>query len=136
MTTYVDASVVMRIVLGEPDPLPDWHAITPVSSELVRVECLRVLEHARIRLRLDDAQSARYRGDVLELLRTFALAPVSESILERAGDPFPTSLGTLDAIHLATALELGAEFADLRLATHDRELAQAARAMGVDVIGA
>jgi predicted nucleic acid-binding protein len=45
-------------------------------------------------------------------------------------------LGTLDAIHLATALawrERADE--DLTLATHDRALGAAARASGVPVVG-
>jgi predicted nucleic acid-binding protein len=49
----------------------------------------------------------------------------------------PTTLGTLDALHLATALELAAGgVAGLVLATHDAQLARAARASGLEVIGA
>ena len=57
-------------------------------------------------------------------------------VLRRAGQPFPTPLGTLDAVHLATALlwrDTRGE--DLALATHDRALALAARASGLTVIG-
>ena len=49
----------------------------------------------------------------------------------------PTELGTLDAIHLATALlwkELTRE--ELTMATHDGALALAAQAHGLLVIGA
>ncbi len=46
-------------------------------------------------------------------------------------------LGSLDAFHLATAVELAAAKAPgLVLATHDRQLARAARASGLDVVGA
>lgn len=135
MTTYVDASVLLRIVLGEPEPLAVWPSISPVSSELIRVECLRVIERARLSLRIGDEQSARHRADVLEALDAFVLAPVSRPVLERAADPFPTSLRTLDAIHLATAIELRSDFTDLSLATHDHELAIAARAVGFEVYG-
>ncbi len=50
--------------------------------------------------------------------------------------PLPTPLGTLDAIHLATAL-LWRETRDpdLLVATHDRALALAARGSGFRVIG-
>ena len=135
MTTYVDASVLLRTVLGEPEPLAVWPSISPVSSELIRVECLRVIERARLSLSIGDEQSARHRADVLEALDAFVLAPVSRSVLERAADPFPTSLRTLDAIHLATAVELRSDFPDLSLATHDHELAIAARAVGFEVYG-
>jgi len=49
----------------------------------------------------------------------------------------PTELGTLDAIHLASALlwrETTAE--DLVMATHDRALGLAALAHGLRVVGA
>jgi predicted nucleic acid-binding protein len=136
VTTYVDASVLLRIVFGEPDPLPGWRELNPVSSALIRVECLRVIERARLTLRTDDEQSARQRVDVLDAMTTFRLAAVTPSILDRAADPFPTSIGTLDALHLATALEWRTIYPDLAVATHDRELATAARAVGFAVEGA
>jgi len=48
----------------------------------------------------------------------------------------PTELGTLDAIHLATAV-LWKEVmgADLVMATHDAALALAAQAHGLPVVG-
>ena len=60
---------------------------------------------------------------------------IDDAALERAADPFPTTLGSLDAVHLATALLLRARVDDLCLATHDPELATAARAVGLDVYG-
>ncbi len=58
-------------------------------------------------------------------------------VLRRASQPFPTPLGTLDAVHLATALLWrDSRVEDLALATHDRALALAARASGLTVVGA
>jgi predicted nucleic acid-binding protein len=58
-------------------------------------------------------------------------------VLARAAQPLPTALGTLDAIHLATALLWKERTgADLVMATHDEALAIAARASGLRVIGA
>ena len=55
---------------------------------------------------------------------------------EAAAQPFPTELGVLDAIHLATATvwreQAGTE---LVMATHDVALATAARASGLPVVG-
>ena len=136
MNTYVDASVLLRVVLGEGQALPEWNRIKPVSSVLIRVESLRVIDRAALSFRLDDSAVATARSDTIDALRTFVLAPISDAVLERAADPFPASLGTLDAIHLATALLVRADQPDLRLATHDAELGLAARAMGFEVIGA
>lgn len=133
--TYVDASVLLRVVLGEDSPLASWHEISPVSSDLIRVECLRVIDRAQAAFRADDSTSSNQRAAILTALSTFGLTPVSGSILERAADPFPTALGTLDAIHLAAALHLRDEYPALSFATHDRELATAARAVGFEVQG-
>jgi len=134
--TYVDASVLLRVVLREDSPLAAWRDISPVSSDLIRVECLRVIDRARAAFRVDDSTSSGQRAAILTALSAFALAPVAASILERAADPFPTALGTLDAIHLATALQLRDEYPALAFATHDRELATAARSVGFTVEGA
>jgi hypothetical protein len=63
------------------------------------------------------------------------LVRLDPSILERASQPFPTLLRTLDALHLATALALRPSRPDLALATHDAELAAGARAVGFRVLG-
>jgi hypothetical protein len=58
-------------------------------------------------------------------------------MLDRAAQPMPTELGTLDAIHLATA-HLWKEMTGkgLTMATHDSALALAAEAHGLRVVGA
>ena len=71
----------------------------------------------------------------MEVVDTFSLIPVGPRILERAAEPFPTTLGSLDAIHLASALLVRDQFRDLALATHDLELGIAARAVGFRVHG-
>jgi predicted nucleic acid-binding protein len=137
LNVYVDSSVLLRAVLAEPGRLRVWSRITePVASELIRLECLRTIDRARIQLRLDDEDVADRRAAVLDAIETFTLVPIASRILERAAEPFPTMLGSLDAIHLATALLVRERFDDLSLATHDRELAVAARATGFRVHGA
>ena len=136
MNAYVDSSVLLRVVLDEPGALRAWHRIDrPFASELVRLECRRTIDRARIRERLSDQAVAEYRASVLELLDTFHILELDTTILERAADPFPTLLSSLDAIHLATALLARTQVDDLRFATHDGELAIAARAMGFEVFG-
>ncbi|MGH7527943.1 MAG: type II toxin-antitoxin system VapC family toxin, partial [Gemmatimonadales bacterium] len=73
---------------------------------------------------------------MLQLLDAVELLQVAPRVLRRAADPFPTPLGTLDALHLATALAWReVHGAALVLATHDVELGLAAAACGLDVIG-
>lgn len=136
MNIYVDSSVVLRIVLGEPGALAAWRRIRrAVSSQLLRLECLRTIDRARIRLSLDDAEVGERRASVHEVLEGIDMVPISSAVLERAADPFPTTLGSLDAVHLASALLARAQLPDLQLATHDVELATAARAVGFNVLG-
>jgi hypothetical protein len=136
LNVYVDSSVLLRAVLGEPSRLRIWSRITSaVASELITLECLRTIDRARIRLRLADEEIADRRAAVLETIETFILVPVGPPVLERAAEPFPTMLGSLDAIHLASALLVRETFEDLSLATHDQELAVAARAVGFHVHG-
>jgi predicted nucleic acid-binding protein len=137
LNVYVDSSVLLRVVLGESGRLRIWPRITTaVSSELIRLECLRTIDRARVRLGLDDAHVAERRAGVLEAIEGFTLTPLSPPVLDRAAEPFPTVVGSLDAIHLASALLARSEFDDLTLATHDHELAVAARAQGFAVHGA
>lgn len=136
MNVYVDSSVLLRAVLGEPGRLRIWSRITsPVASELIRLEGVQTIDRARFRLHLEDQDVAGRRAVVLEAIETFRLVPVGPRILERAAEPFPTILGSLDAIHLASALLVREAFEDLSLATHDQELAVAALAVGFRVHG-
>ena len=61
---------------------------------------------------------------------------ITKAVLARASEPFHSSLGTLDAIHLATAvLHRERSAPDLVFATHDSALALAARSHGFEVFG-
>lgn len=137
MTAYVDSSVVLRLVLGQPGALAQWHALRHgVASSLVEVECLRALDRLRLREGLGDATLADRRSTVFRLLEAIDVVEPTRAILARAAQPLPTELGTLDAIHLATAvLWREREATDLVMATHDVTLATAARALGLHVIG-
>lgn len=136
MNVYVDSSVLLRVILGEPNRLRIWPRITnAVSTELIRLECLRTIDRARIRLGLEDRLIARHRAEVLEAVDAFSVVALESVVLERAEGSFPTTLGSLDAIHLASALLIRDEVEGLEFATHDDELGIAARATGFSVHG-
>jgi predicted nucleic acid-binding protein len=137
VNAYIDSSVIIRLLFGQPNSLAAWSKITrPISSDLVRVECLRTIDRTAIRAQMAGDDVAALRSAALDLLARLSLAPLTPAVLMRAAEPFPTSLGTLDALHLATAIEAAAEIYELVMATHDSELALAARAVGLEVIGA
>jgi predicted nucleic acid-binding protein len=137
VTAYVDTSVLLRIALGERDPLRGWRTVdVAISSELARVEALRSIDRARIAFSLPDEVVAQRRSDVLSLLDACRLVPLDSAVLDRSAQPFPTSLATLEAMHLSTALLVRPEYPEIVFATHDRALAVAARAVGFRVLGA
>lgn len=137
MTAYVDTSILLRVALGQADALPEWRQIDRgVTSALARVEGLRTLDRLRLRTRLADAEVGRRRAIILQLLDSLALVEVDSLVLDRAAQPLPTELGTLDAIHLATALLWRETMkGQLIMATHDVVLATAAQAHGFRVVG-
>ena len=137
MIAYVDASVLLRVVLRQPNALPEWTQIDRgVSSALVTTESLRTLDRLRLRAQLSDSELAPRRQAVLAVIASLELVEIDGTVLDRAAQPMPTELGTLDAIHLASALLLRESTGEeLMMATHDRALALGAQAHGIRVIG-
>jgi predicted nucleic acid-binding protein len=137
MIAYLDSSVILRVLLRQPHALREWGRVDlGVASILVQVECLRTLDRLRFRAQLSDEVIARRREAVFRFIEHMEIVEVNNVVLDRASQPFSTELGTLDAIHLASAL-LSRETTgqDLVMATHDQALAKAARSMGLQVAG-
>jgi predicted nucleic acid-binding protein len=137
MIAYVDSSVLLRVALGQPNALTEWRDIERgVSSALVTTESLRTLDRVRLRANLSDTEVAMRRATILALIDSLELVEIDNVVLNRAAQPMPTEIGTLDAIHLASALlwndALGL---DALMATHDRALGLAAQAHGFKVLG-
>jgi predicted nucleic acid-binding protein len=137
MIAYVDASVLLRMAFRQPNALREWTQINrAISSALIRTESLRSLDRLRLHARLSDTEVALRRQTILSIVTSFELIEVDAAVLDRAAQPMPTELGTLDAIHLSSAL-LWREFTGeaLAMATHDRALAVGAQAYGMRVLG-
>jgi predicted nucleic acid-binding protein len=136
MTVYVDTSIVLRILLREPNPLAIWGQWKKAySSALWRVEALRTVDRLRLTHEISDIEVAELVRDIQITHETFAIHPVTNRVFQRASETFPTVVGTLDAIHLATALSIREiEKLDLLL-THDSQLATGARSLGFEVMG-
>jgi len=138
MIAYVDSSVLLRVDLGQPNALPQWREIDRgVSSTLIRIESLRTLDRVRLRAGLADDEVALRRSIILALVESLELVEIDQIVLNRAAQPMPTELGTLDALHLASAL-LWRDAAGVNptMATHDTALGLAAQAHGFTVLGA
>jgi predicted nucleic acid-binding protein len=121
---YLDTSAVVKLLVRESESgalrrvLRQWPR--RASSALLRVELLRVTKLAgQPRL---TAQAHRQLG-AIHLLR------LDDSVLSRAADLDPPTLRSLDAIHLASALELGADLGVIM--TYDDRMVQGAAALGL-----
>ena len=137
MNAYIDTSALLRLVLREPGALEQLRSCeTLVSSELIAVEGRRTIDRLRLQGTLTSVEAADHLQAIGEWLEAIDLVLLRPPVLSRAGDPLPTPLGTLDAIHLATALAWRDRFSGLEtIATHDTALGLAARTYGFDVLG-
>ena len=136
MIVYVDTSVVLRVLLHESNPVGIWGQWNKAySSALWRVEALRTVDRLRLTHEISDTEVAELVRDIQITHETFAIHPITNQVLQRASETFPTVVGTLDAMHLATALSIR-EIESLNLLlTHDSQLSTAARSLGFEVMG-
>ncbi len=136
MNVYLDTSVILRVLFRDPHALPEWGRWSQASaSALWEIETRRTIDRARLEGALDDVLVASAHDQVNLLRQHILTVHVTDTILERAGDAFPTVIGTLDAIHLATAIHLRNHMTLDCFLTHDRQLGTAAKAMGFTVDG-
>ena len=139
MIAYVDSSVLLRLALGQPGRLAEWPKIArAVSSGLAQAECSRTLDRLRYREALSTADLAKALGHLKSLLGAVDLLRITDAVLRRAGEPFTRPLGTLDAIHLASALLFrdSEDLEELVFVTHDAELSAGAQSLGFETKGA
>lgn len=137
MRAYVDSSVILRKVFGQPRALTEWKLIRePVASAIVEVECLRTIDRMRLIEGFTEEEISERREFVYELMNSLELVYPTRVVLDRAAEPMPMAIGSLDAIHLATALVWQQHNGKrLIMATHDAGLGMAARSYGMKTIG-
>lgn len=137
MNVYLDSSVVVRRLQREAAVVAKWGQWERAySSVLLRVEVLRTIDRNRLKGAITDDNVAELITKAYAILDVIEFVGLSRSILDRASQSFLTPLGTLDALHLSTALGLvETESIDLTFLTHDAELAVAARSVNLAVVG-
>lgn len=124
---YLDSSALLKLLVEEPESalLERWvsqHATTPmISSELARLEVVRAVR------RLD----SELIGPAQLLVAQVDLRPVTSAVLSGAAEVGRANLGSLDAIHLVSALSLGSDL--VAVLAYDRRLVSAAKTLGLPV---
>lgn len=127
MAYYLDTSAAVKLVVEERGSraLSRWaeaNATAVVSSDLLRTELLRATRRSA------PEEMPRARA----VLDSVTLLSLRSSTFEHAAELEPGVLRSLDALHLAAALELGDELDGM--VTYDDRLAEAAVLHGVSVI--
>lgn len=127
MAFYVESSAAAKLVLDEPESesLEAWMlatAATYISSDLTRTELIRATRRF-----VPDRM-----GEARQVLDNLTIISIPTRAFDQAGLIEPSSLRSLDAIHLAAALELGDELDGI--VTYDERLADAATQLGVPVV--
>ncbi|WP_423921691.1 type II toxin-antitoxin system VapC family toxin [Candidatus Poriferisodalis sp.] len=127
MAHYFDASALVKLIVVEPESagLRKWLADAhrpAVSSDLTLTDVLRAVRRS----------APERAGIARRVLEPVTFSAVTREICERAALLAPPPLRTLDAIHLATALELGDDLDGL--VTYDDRLGSAARDAGISTV--
>lgn len=124
---YLDTSAAAKLVVAEKGSTGLRRWVTSrddrmFSSDLLRTELLRATR------RTAPEQMVQARA----VLDSLVLLTLSTSVCERAAILEPEVMRSLDALHLAAALEIGDELEGV--VTYDQRLAAGAEALGISVV--
>ena len=137
MIFYIDTSVLVRILFGQKNTWKEWGKWKKAyTSTLERVECRRVTDRFRLELAWNDHTVAHVGNEVRRLESFLTRIAITNSVMERAAMPMPTTIKTLDAIHLASAILLRERrHPNLIFVSHDQQQIRAAQALGFECVG-
>jgi uncharacterized protein len=124
--TYVDSSALVKLIVSEAesDALRQYlEAAGPLAASI-----LATIEVARAVRRV----APEFQATTALALDTLSIVGLDDRIAARAASLGPSTFRTLDSIHLATALELGAELT--AFVCYDKRLSAAARELGLPVV--
>lgn len=123
--TYVDTSAIVKLAVAEPESGALRRFLSRrqplVTSALARTEVARALMPS-------GAEAVARGADVLQRIQVMR---INDRVLRDAGSMDPAELRSLDAIHLASARQLGSSLK--QIVTYDERMADAATSLGWSV---
>ena len=136
MIAYFDTSALVPLVITEPASATCgrlWNEATRVvSTRLIHPEVRAALAQAERMHRLTAAEAAQAVDDLDAIALQISYLEITAELAASAGDLAQThGLRGYDAVHLASAALVDDD--ELVLVTGDRDLGQAARAIGLSV---
>jgi len=133
---YIDTSILLEEIFRPGKYTATLEKVaTAYCSELLNIEAMRTIDRYRIEAKLRDDELARAKHCLLQYKEGMNIVEMSDQIKKRAAMPFSTVVGSLDAIHLCTALYLRNELQiNLSMLTLDQQLAIASMAEGMSLV--
>jgi predicted nucleic acid-binding protein len=126
LPSYLDTSAFIKLVRSESESGALREELRGAETQLV----------SSVLLSVEGRRAARRYGRLASIRASVALTAITllaldEPIIEIAGELEPPELRSLDALHLATILNLGDDIE--RVYCYDSRLTNAARTLGIDV---
>lgn len=138
MIGYIDSSALLRFLLDEEGSISEFRELQlGVSSVLLKIECLRTLERLRFENHFTEDEYLEARATFHAAFRKITFIKINSYVVDSACESWGVPLKSLDAIHLASALEWKqSQGKKLIFFTHDKRLGALAKSRGMDVLGA
>ena len=139
MIVYAESSAVLAWLLGEFYTVAVAEALSGaelvVTSELTALECRRGLARAVHAGRLREGVAADKASRLAAVAAEWTQIRLETSILDRAAGRFPVEpVGTLDAIHLSSAITARSAVGPVIMLSLDKHVRRAAAALGFDIL--
>jgi len=139
MIIYAESSAILAWLLGEPRDAEVADAMRKADqvlvSDLLFVECDRACIRSATLGALADQQVASVRQQLARASAHWQVLRISSSVLERSRQPFPHEpVRTLDALHLASALESRSALPETCVLSLDNRVRQNAAGLGFEVL--
>jgi uncharacterized protein with PIN domain len=124
VTLYAETSAVLAWLFGEPEGKKARERIDAatrvVTSVLTTLEAERAVSRAESAALVTAADAQKLRGLLARAVRQWSLLEMGAAVRRRASQAFPVEpVRTLDAIHLASALEFLTLYPDLEMLSFD-----------------
>ncbi len=124
---YIESSAILTWLFGEPEVETVVNMINEseivISSVLSIIETKRALLRAEFQQEITPSDAQRLKGQFSNTIIGWSFLEITESVRDRAAQPFPTEpIRSLDAIHLASMLELLQLYPDMEALSFDNRI--------------
>ncbi len=138
MILYAESSAVLTWLLSQEDAAKIGNTLAEAelifSSDLTLLECERVLVRGSATGELSEGEVTNRQVILRTAAQHWMLLGFAPAVIERAQRTFPNEpVRTLDALHLAFALEASRLIPETRLLSLDRRIRESARQLGLEI---